>query len=368
VDGTLKYTLTVKAMGGSTATFAASITIDGCKAEGNQVTLDGYATNVENPTPVRGWTTIAIPDFQFKEPACPFKEYRVTGPGADAKKVRILDKCEANTPNVLPKNIGLARCLQYDAQKDGQIAFTLHVVAYGGATEAYDSNINVNGCPRVQVTAGAFNLAYTETNPTRSVMRREILGFTRSDTGCALQSYSLSGADKDLLSVSHDGFNADGTARWYLNYPTAAEADYDYTIKVTAEGWKSFEFQGTITVSGCPTAKILVAKGGISQTPTSVGYRDTDESDGLKLIVQDAPCSSRYCLEARVSGSLIARDANGDRIVVGDQLATIAVPQFSYDAVCGTLSYRVSGPDAAEVQVDGYSLKFDTKKDRYLRF
>lgn len=112
----------------------------------------------------------------------------------------------------------------------------------------------------------------------------------------------------------------------------------------------------------------MVAKGGVSQLPASVGYRDTDESDGLKLIVKDAPCSTRYCLEARVSGPLIARDANGDRIVVGEQLAAIAVPQFSYDAVCGTLSYSVSGADAAEVKVDGHSLKFDTKNDRYLRF
>lgn len=89
VDGTIRYQLTVKAMGGSTATFAASITIDGCQAAGNQVTLDGYATNVDDPTPVRGPTTIVIPDFLFQEPACPFREYRVTGPGADAGKVQV---------------------------------------------------------------------------------------------------------------------------------------------------------------------------------------------------------------------------------------------------------------------------------------
>jgi len=356
VDRTIRYELTVEAMGGSTATFAASITIDGCRAEVDgekRVTLDGYATNVDDTTPDRTQlTTIHVPDFQFKEPACPFKEYRVTGPGADAGKVRV-HECTAG---------GEAKCLRYDAAKDGQIAFTLHVLAYGGATEAYDSNINVNGCPAVVVTAGDFALAYTETNPTRSTMRREILdtGFPRSDSGCALQSYSLSGADKDLLSVTHEGFNAPGTMRrWYLNYPTAAEADYEYTIKVTAEGWKSFEFTGAITVSGCPTAAISVAKGGNSQTATSVGY--TDDSGGLKLVINDA-------LTARVSGPQITRDANGDRIDVGDQLAAIAVPSFSYDAVCGTLSYSVSGPDAAQVTVDGTSLKFDTKKDRYLRF
>jgi hypothetical protein len=304
VDGTIRYRLTVKAMGGSTATFTASITIDGCQAEGNQVTLDGYTTNVEDLTPDRGAgkdgkTTIAIPDFQFKEPACPFKEYRVTGPGADAAKVWV-HECEADAPGVLAENVGLAKCLQYDAQKDGQIAFTLHVFAYGGATEAYDSNINVNGCPKVQVTAGDFNLDYTETLPTRSVMRREILGFTRSDTGCAIQSYSLSGADKDLLSVAPEGTNADGTARWYLSYPTAAEVDYEYTIKVTAEGWKSFEFQGAITVSGCPTTKISVAEGGNSRTPTSSGY--ADDSGGLELFIKDAPCATRYCFQATISG------------------------------------------------------------------
>jgi len=136
-EGTHNFNLVVFAEGGATRSYASQITVNGCSKVQitNSAAPAGWVTNRFDIDASRGQApdymkVIPIPDFQYSDPVCGYKNYFITG----ASKEAVILNLEAKT-------------LAYSAAVDKVFSFNLNVRAIGEESVSFPTTITVEKCP-----------------------------------------------------------------------------------------------------------------------------------------------------------------------------------------------------------------------------
>lgn len=126
------------------------------------------------------------------------------------------------------------------------MSFNLVVNALGGKTESFPTTIQLNGCPTQEVSVtntGEWDTSLVNSIPTRANTEIAIPEFTFSNEYCGLDSFTVTGADADLVSISGS----------VLTYPTdlVEPKTLSFNLVVNAAGGQTQSYPTTIKLDGC---------------------------------------------------------------------------------------------------------------------
>lgn len=257
-DKKLTFSLIVTSVGGVKKTIPSEIRVYGCLSTTKIMipVSNGYqpVDQVDSPTRARlingeGGMTKDIEPFSYDPPTCDLQGYQVSGPDVDAGRVSIS---------------GIR--LSYDTAVDGILNFNLIVKSLGGATSTIPSTLWINGCKDdTTISPNGYMPTYKykvprartsqETGTSGTVSEswhtQPIPDFDYSDPACGWKSYSVTGTDADVISISGKS----------MTYPVATDRIINFNLVVVAWGGSTLTIPSTIDVEKCgvtaTTTKII---------------------------------------------------------------------------------------------------------------